>query len=355
MSEFNLDLLKKLCETPGVSGREGRIAAIVRDELRPISDEITVDSLGNVTGIHKGSGGPRVMLAGHTDEIGFLVSHIDELGFLRVQPIGGFDMTVLPAQRVMVWDRSGNAHRGAFMVSVKPAHLLDGSENLKLKTSDLFIDLGMTADRVRATVTLGDMVTMDRTLEVVGDSVMTKSLDDRVGVFVMIEALRKAQNAKAEIHAVATTQEEVGLRGARVAGYTSDPDISIAIDITLALDFPGMRPQEYVTELGKGAALKYFDSSVISNHKLVDHFRDLAEANGIPYQYEFLPRGGTDAGATVLARGGNAAFTLSIPTRYAHTVNEMARIADIQACIDLLAAFLNDAGSRSYEIVDVGN
>lgn len=196
------------------------------------------------------------------------------------------------------------------------------------------------------------MVTMDRTLEVVGDSVMSKSLDDRVGVFVMIEALRKAQGAKAEIHAVATTQEEVGLRGARVAGYTADPDISIAIDITLALDFPGMKPQEHVTQLGKGAALKYFDSSVIPNQKLVEHFRDLAESNGIPYQFEFLARGGTDAGATSLARGGNATFTLSIPTRYAHTVNEMARISDIQACIDLLAAYLNDAGSRTYSVVD---
>jgi endoglucanase len=292
------------------------------------------------------------MLAAHTDEIGFLVSHIDDNGFLRVQAIGGFDVTVLPAQRVMVWDRSGNPHRGAFMLSTKPAHLLDGTENTKAKTSDLFIDLGMVADDVSSTISVGDMVTMDRKLEVVGDSVMSKSLDDRVGVFVMIEAMRKAKDAKAEIHAVATTQEEVGLRGARVAGFTADPDISIAIDITLALDFPGMKPQDYVTQLGKGAALKYFDSSVIPNQKLVDHFRDLAVANEIPYQFEFLARGGTDAGATSLARGGNAAFTLSIPTRYAHTVNEMARIADIQACIDLLAAFLNDAGSRSYDVVD---
>jgi tetrahedral aminopeptidase len=350
--EMNIDLLKRLCETPGVSGREGKIAALVRDELRPICDEVTVDPFGNVAGIRKGAGGPKVMLAAHTDEIGFLVSHIDDHGFLRVQAIGGFDVHVLPAQRVMVWDRGGNPHRGAFMISTKPAHLLEGSENTKFKTSDLFIDLGMTADQVNATINIGDQVTMDRTLEVVGDSVMTKSLDDRVGVFVMIEALRKIENTRAEIHAVATTQEEVGLRGARVAGYTADPDISIAIDITLALDFPGMKPQEYVTQLGKGAALKYFDTSVIPNYKLVDHFRDLAEANGIPYQYEFLPRGGTDAGATAQARGGNAAFTLSIPTRYAHTVNEMARISDIQACIDLLAAFLADAGSRNYDIVD---
>jgi endoglucanase len=352
VSDLNVDLLKRLCETPGVSGREGRIAAIVRDELQSISDEVTVDPLGNVAGIYKGSGGPIVMLAAHTDEIGFLVSHIDEQGFLRVQPIGGFDIKVLPAQRVIVWDRAGNAHRGAFMLSTKPAHLLDGTETSKPKTSDLFIDLGMTAEDVNSTVRVGDMVTMDRTLEVVGDSVMSKSLDDRVGVFVMIEALRKAQHAKAEIHAVATTQEEVGLRGARVAGYTADPDISIAIDITLALDFPGMSPQDYVTQLGKGAALKYFDSSVIPNQKLVDHFRDLAESNGIPYQFEFLARGGTDAGATSLARGGNATFTLSIPTRYAHTVNEMARLSDIQACVDLLAAYLNDAGSRSYDVVD---
>jgi len=352
VTELDIDLLKRLCETPGISGREGRIAALARDELRAVSDEVTVDPLGNVTGIHRGSGGPKVMLAAHTDEIGFLVSHIDDQGFLRVQAVGGFDMTVLPAQRVIVWDRSGNPHRGAFMISNKPAHLLDGTETTKFKTSDLFVDLGMSAEEVKSTVHVGDMVTMDRTLEVVGDSVMTKSLDDRVGVFVMIEAMRKAQDAKAEIHAVATTQEEVGLRGARVAAYSADADITIAIDITLALDFPGMKPQEYVTELGKGAALKYFDSSVIPNPKLVDHFRDLAERDGIPYQYELLPRGGTDAGATVLARGGNAAFTLSIPTRYAHTVNEMARISDIQACIDLLAAFLNDAGSRSYDIVE---
>lgn len=352
MSDLNIDLLKRLCETPGVSGREGKIAALVRDELRPICDEVTVDPFGNVAGIRKGTGGPRVMLAAHTDEIGFLVSHIDEQGFLRVQAIGGFDMTVLPAQRVIVWDRSGNPHRGVFMIATKPAHLLDGSESNKFKTTDLFIDLGMTADQVRAVINLGDQVTMDRTLEVVGDSVISKSLDDRVGVFIMIEALRKVKGASAEIHAVATAQEEVGLRGARVAGYTADPDISIAIDITLSLDFPGMKPSDYVTQLGKGAALKYFDSSVIPNYKLVDHFRDLAEANGIPYQFEFLPRGGTDAGATAQARGGNAAFTLSIPTRYAHTVNEMARLADIQACIDLLAAFLTDAGSRSYDIVD---
>ena len=352
MADFDVDLLKRLCETPGISGREGKIAALARDELSAVCDEVSVDSMGNVTGLHKGSGGPRVMLAAHTDEIGFLVSHIDDQGFVRVQPVGGFDMTVLPAQRVIVWDRDGNAHRGAFMVANKPAHLLDGNENPKFKTSDLFIDLGQSADDVKKAITVGDMVTMDRTLEIVGDSVMSKSLDDRVGVFVMVEAMRKAQSAKAEIHAVATTQEEVGLRGARVAAYTSDPDISIAIDITLALDFPGMKPQEYVTQLGKGAALKYFDSSVIPNPKLVDHFRDLAEANDIPHQFELLPRGGTDAGATVLARGGNTAFTLSIPTRYAHTVNEMARIADIQACIDLLAAFLNDAGSRSYDVVE---
>jgi endoglucanase len=352
VSELNIDLLKRLCETPGVSGREGKIAALVRDELRSICDEVTVDAFGNVTGKRNGSGGPKVMLAAHTDEIGFLVSHIDEQGFLRVQAIGGFDVNVLPAQRVLVWDRAGNAHRGAFMISTKPAHLLEGSENNKYKTSDMFIDLGMTADQVKATVRVGDQVTMDRTLEVVGESVMSKSLDDRVGVFVMLEALRKVSGASAEIYAVATTQEEVGLRGARVSGYAVDPDISIAIDITLALDFPGMKPQEYVTVLGKGAALKYFDTSVIPNYKLVDHFRDLAEANGIPYQYEFLPRGGTDAGATAQARAGNAAFTLSIPTRYAHSVNEMARIADIQACIDVLAAFLADAGSRTYDIVD---
>jgi endoglucanase len=215
---------------------------------------------------------------------------------------------------------------------------------------DLFVDLGMQAEEVRANVEIGDMVTMDRSLEVVGDCLMSKSLDNRLSVYIMLEASRAAENSKAKIIAVATTQEEVGLRGAGVAAFHIDPDISIALDSTLAVDIPESKAFSRVTTMREGVALKVMDSSVISHPKLLRHFRDLAEAEGIPYQLEILPRGGTDAGATQRVRGGNVAITISVPTRYVHTVNEMASVSDVRGCVSLLTAYLNDVGSRTYEL-----
>ncbi|HET7094210.1 MAG TPA: M20/M25/M40 family metallo-hydrolase, partial [Thermomicrobiales bacterium] len=174
-------------------------------------------------------------------------------------------------------------------------------------------------------------------------------LDDRVGLFVMIEALRAAGKTNAEIAAVATVQEEVGLRGARTSAFAVQPDVAIALDVTLAVDTPGAPSESAVTRLREGVAIKVMDSSHLSHPKLVRHMRDVAEANDIPYQLEILPRGGTDAGAMQLAGIGAAAVTLSIPTRYVHTVNEMAARTDIAGAIALLARFLETAGSRRYD------
>jgi endoglucanase len=192
------------------------------------------------------------------------------------------------------------------------------------------------------------MVTLDREIVTAGECVMGKALDDRVGVFVMLEALRALGETSAEIVAVATTQEEVGLRGAEPAAYAVQPDVAIALDVTLALDIPGMAPELSVTHLGDGVALKIMDSSHISHPALVRHLRDVAEARAIPYQLEILPRGGTDAGAMQRVREGMPAVTVSIPTRYVHTSNEMASQRDIAAAIQVLARFLEDVGSRSY-------
>jgi endoglucanase len=346
--ELNIDLLRRLCEAPGIPGREDAIRAVVVDEMRTIVDDVTIDSLGNAVGVRSGDGGPKVMIAAHMDEIGFFVSHIDDKGFLRLQPVGGFDARVLIAQRVLVHGHAGETLRGALQIAAKPIHLLDPSDIKPPKVDELFVDLGLSADAVREKVEVGDMVTMDRTLETVGDCVMSKSLDDRLGIYVMLEAVRAAAKGKADIYAVATTQEEVGLRGARTSAYAIDPDISIALDVTLAMDIPGSQSHSQITALGEGAAIKIMDSSVLSNAKLVRHFRELAKANDIPHQMEILPRGGTDAGVTQLARAGNPAITLSIPTRYVHSVNEMANVTDIDACVTLLARFLDDAGSRDY-------
>ena len=351
-TDINFDLLKRLCEAPGIAGREEAVRAIVREALYGLVDEISVDALGNIIGRRKGNGGPTVMFAAHMDEIGFMVKHIDDKGFLRLQPVGGFDGRVLPAQRCHVHTEAGAALPGALALETKPIHLLSGSDIPTPKVEQIFVDLGLSEDEVKEQVQIGDMVTMDRTVERIGHNVMGKAFDDRISVFLMLEAARALgdEQVEAEIVLAATTQEEVGLRGARTAAYHVAPDIGVALDITLAMDIPGAAAQDAVTRLGDGAALKVFDSSHISNHKLVSHFKQLAQDNDIKYQLEILPRGGTDAGAMQLSRAGMPAITISLPTRYVHTVNEMAAVSDIQAETALLAAYMRQAHEGDYSL-----
>jgi tetrahedral aminopeptidase len=342
-------LLKELSETPGIAGREEQVRALVLRQLKPLVDEVTVDPLGNVIALKKGSSDRRVMLAAHMDEIGFMVRYIEKDGWLRVQPVGGFDARVLVAQRVQVHTRKAGMLRGVFMPQSKPIHLLEGKPEAA-KLDELYIDLGLSADAVREQVSVGDFVTMDRTLEQLGNRVTAKAMDDRAGVFTMIEALRKLGDHKANVLAVATVQEEVGLRGAGTSAFTVEPDIAIALDVTLAMDIPGMPEADAITRLGGGAAIKLFDSSTISNYKLVEHVRQMAERHDIPHQMEMLPRGGTDAGAMQRVRGGAAAMTISVPTRYVHTVNEMVDLGDLDAASTLLARYLEDAHNGDYKL-----
>ncbi len=346
--ELDLDLLKRLCETPGIPGREERVAAVAREALQPLADDVHADALGNLIARKRGRGGPRVMLAAHLDEIGFIVRHIDDKGFLRLQAVGGFDTRVLPAQRVRVWTRDGQGLVAALQLATKPIHLLKPEELKAPKLEELYVDVGLPPDEVRARVEIGDMVTFDRPLELTGPRVISKALDDRVGVFVMIEALRALGTHQAEVVAVATTQEEVGLRGAQTSAFGVEPDIGIAVDITIAGDVPGIDPHEQVTRLGEGVAIKVFDTSHIPNYRLVRHLREVAEQHGIRYQFEVLPRGGTDAGAMQRVRAGVPAVTVSIPARYAHTVNEMADLSDIEAAVQLLARYLEVAHTGDY-------
>lgn len=347
---MNFDLLKKLCETPGIPSREDRIRDVVIAELTPLVDEISTDVMGNVVAVKKGKGGgPRVMLAAHMDEIGFIVKHIGDKGFLRLQPIGGWDPRAMFAQRVYVHGYKGDTLLGALMPAAKPIHLLTPEDaNKTPKIEEFFVDVGLPGERVKELVEVGDMVTMARTCERLGDCVMSKTLDDRLAVFIMIESLRALGGHACDVLAVATTQEEVGLRGATTAAYALSPDIGIALDVTLANDFPGPADHEQITRLGDGCAIKIMDSSLLCHPKLVRHFRDVADKNGIKYQLEILARGGTDAGGIQRSRGGVPSFTLSIPTRYVHSVNETAHQADIQGAIDLLVRYLEDAHHGKY-------
>jgi len=346
---MDFDLLKKLCQAHGVPGREDRLREIVMDALRPMMDEVKVDVLGNVIGHRSGPADRKVMMAAHMDEIGFLVKFITKKGFLRLQPLGGFDPRQLFAQRVLVHTERAGPLRGILSYTTKPTHLLEPEERNKApKIENFFVDLGRPVDEVKSVVRVGDMVTMDRNMESCGDGLMGKAVDDRVGLFVMIEALRMLKESKVDLYAVATAQEEIGLRGATTAAYTVAPHIGIALDTTLANDYPGVQEHDAVTELGKGVAIKIMDSSVLSHPRLVEHFRDVAARNDIPHQMEILPRGGTDAGALQRSREGSVSITLSVPTRYIHTVNEFVHCQDVEAAVQLLAHYLEEAHERDY-------
>lgn len=347
-ANVNLPLLKELTEAHGVSGQEGAIRQIVRRELGSICD-IRSDSMGNLICTKKGSGNKKVMIAAHMDEIGFVVKHIDKDGFIRLATLGGWDPRQMNSQRVKLRTRTGEELQGVLMYGTKPAHLLSDAEAREgQKIDNFFVDLGLSGDEVRTKVSIGDQITMDRPFVELGQCVTCKAMDDRVGLFVMIEAVKSVGVHDTDIVAVATVQEEIGLRGAAASGWSVQPDVAIALDITLANDIPGVPEQDHVTKLGGGAAIKVLDSSLICNPKLVEHFRAVAEKNGIKHQLEVLTRGGTDAGAIQRLHGGIPSFTLSIPTRYVHTVNETVSPSDVQACIDLLARYLEEAHLGDY-------
>ena len=345
----DFDLLKRLCEAPGVASREERIRSAVVEAMRPRVDSIRVDSLGNAVGLKRGRGGRKVMIAAHMDEIGFLVRHVDKNGFLYLQPVGGFDPRSLFAQRVVVHSSKGGALRGVLMpVGGKPPHLMAGEKAEPPKVEDFFVDVGLNQESANEALEVGDFVTMDRTVERAGNNIIGKAMDDRAGIFVMLEALRKVRGHEVDILAVATVQEEVGLRGATTAAFGLEPDVGIALDVTLSVDVPGSKEQDAVSHLGKGVGIKIMDSSQVSDPRLVSQLRELARKENIPFQMEILPRGGTDGGAIQRSRGGVPSITLSVPTRYVHTINEMVSESDMEAAIDLLARYLEVAHTFDY-------
>jgi endoglucanase len=237
------------------------------------------------------------------------------------------------------------------VIGSKPIHIMTPEELQKLpKLEDLHVDLGLPAKTVTGNVGVGDMVTLEQSFLDLGECVTAKALDDRVGVYVMLEALRKLKRHQVDIYAVGSAQEEVGLRGATASAFGVAPDIVVALDVTIACDVPGVPADKKISSLGEGVAIKIMDSSFIANPKLVKKFQQVARAKRIKHQLEILPRGGTDAGGVQRAGGAVAAITLSIPTRYVHSVVEMAHKKDIQAAISLLAAFLEVAHEGSYEL-----
>ena len=334
---INVALLKQICEVPGVPGHEQKVRELVTKELNGVVDSITVDNMGNLIALKKGKSSEKpVMAAAHMDEIGFIVSHIDDNGFLRFHPLGGFDPKTLTAQRVVIHGKKDVIG----VMGTKPIHLMSPEERGKsLQLTDFFIDLGMKKEEVVKIVEVGNVVTRDRELIEMGDCVNCKSLDNRVAVFILIETLKelKGKEIPYDFHAVFTVQEEVGIRGAQVAAHHVNPHFSFCIDTTIAFDTPGAKPEEQVTKLGEGVAIKVMDASAICDYRMVKYMKELANNNNMKWQNELLPAGGTDtAGMQRMAKFGTIAGAVSIPTRHIHSVIEMAHKEDIKGNIDLL-------------------
>ncbi len=347
---MNIELLKQLCTAPGLSGREEGVRAVIMDAFRTLTGDITVDSMGNVTARLPGDGtGPRVMVAAHMDQIGFIVKHVEKDGWLKLQRVGGVPAQYQFARGARVFTRQHGMLNGLFAYSPKAPHNTTPEDAGKLpRIEAAYVDLGLPGERVNEMVSVGDVVLWDAPAYELGDMIVGPAMDDRAAVFVMIEAARQLRAHSADIHLVATAQEEVGLRGAAVAAYRIEPDVAIALDVTVAADGPGVSAEDHVTALGKGAAIKIQDGSVICHPPLVEHLRQLAETHEIAYQMEILPAGGTDAGAAQRARAGCPTGAISIPTRYLHGPAEMVHRADLNACIQLMTRFLEAVHEADY-------
>ena len=325
-------LLKQLTETFGPSGYEENVRKLVQAEVKPFADEIKVDALGNLI-VHKSPGNQtkdtkKVMVAAHMDEIGLIVSHVDENGFVRFSSIGS------------VFRRYVLGGRVRFLNGTQGVVGFDRLDNVNdLPTLDkVYIDVG-ASNKKDCPVQIGDVAAFDRPFLEMGNRLVAKSMDDRIGVLVAIETLRALKSTLHDVYFVFTTQEEVGIRGATTSAYGIDPDVGIAIDVTPAGDTPNALKMEM--SLGKGPCIKIQDPGMISDPRVVQWMIRAAEKNKIPYQREVLLIGSTDARAIQVTRAGVPSGCLSIPTRYVHSPSEMVDYSDVQNSVKLLTAVLN--------------
>jgi len=346
MRDERFSFLKSLVESPSPSGYEGPARAIWRRAVEGVADEARTDLHGNTIATVNPGGTPRVLLAGHIDEIGFMVTYIDDDGFIYFGPIGGHDPVIAPGQRVYIHAASGPI-LGA--IGRRPIHLMQGEErDKKVELRDLWIDVGARArDDVTGRVRVGDPVTFAVGLERLGeDRVVSRALDNKMGAFIVAETLREVAARRpaglaASLTSVATVQEEIGLRGAYTSAFSVDPQVGIAVDVTHALDHPGAAGDKRRlgdVRLGRGPVIARGPSV---NPVVFDRLIAAAEAAGIPYQVEPIPSSsGTDADAIQRSRGGVASGVVSVALRYMHTPVETIELADIEGAITLLAEFV---------------
>lgn len=322
---FNSELMKKLSDCFSPSGREKNVRDIIINEIKDYADEINVDVLGNVIARKKGTG-KKILFSAHMDQIGLIITHVDEKGFLRFSNVGGVHAKEIIGLR-MVFDNG--------LEGVVCSEKVDDKE--KVTMSKLFLDVASTSkDFVKDNFKVGDMCVFKSEYYETEDCVICKAADDRIGCFILIEALKNHPSTDNDVYYVFSVQEEVGCRGAKTAGYSINPDLAIAVDVTATGDTEDGIKMD--VKLGDGAAIKIMDKSIITHPDVKDLLTDLSIENNIKYQYEVLEFGGTDAGPIHMSREGVPSGVISIPTRNLHSSGEIFNKQDVNECIKLVKA-----------------
>ncbi len=327
----NLSLLEKLCCTGGISGDEGNIREIIINEISDYVSDIQTDNLGNIIAFKRGreKAANRLMISAHMDEVGFIVTDITSDGFIKFDEVGGIDRRVVPGDNVLIHGEVNG------VIGMKPIHLCDSDEQKKIPSySGMYIDIGADdKEQAMEVVSLGDSITFNADYVENHHTIQSKALDDRVGCFIMIEMIK--QDLPYDVYFTFVVQEEVGLRGAKVASYTVDPDFCIVLESTTAADVPGVSADKQICNMGDGAVIGFMDKSTIYDKKMIGECKNIAEENSYKLQFKRGVAGGNDAGIIHKSRGGVRTLAISLPCRYLHSQRSMIAKEDIDSVYNI--------------------
>jgi len=339
--DATLTMLKDLTDAKGIPGNEREVREVMKKYIAPYADEVTTDGLGSLIAKKVGKeGGPKVMVAGHLDEVGFMITSIDDKGFLRFQTVGGWWSQVMLAQRVTIVTSKGDV---TGIIGSKPPHILSAEARKKpVEIKDMFIDIGASSreEALEWGVKPGDMVVPYFEFTVMNNEKMllAKAWDNRIGCAIAIDVLKALKDTDHPnvVYGVGTVQEEVGLRGAKTSAQKIEPDIAFGVDVGIAGDTPGVTEKEALSKMGKGPQIILYDASMVSHKGLRDLVTDTADELNIPYQFDAVPGGGTDSGSIHLTHNGVPALSITIATRYIHSHAAMLHRDDYENAVKLI-------------------
>ncbi len=352
----SMKLMKDMMEAFGPSGFEREVNSLFKKHMVPYTDEVIQDKLGSVGFVVKGSKDrPRILVTGHTDEVGFIVSSVTEEGYLTFNQLGGWFDQVLLGQRIVIRGSKGDVHG---IIASKPPHILPEEERKKVvEKKDMFIDVGATnrQEAEECGIKVGDPVVPYSTFQLIqhGKVAMGKAFDDRIGAFVFAEAMKRMKKQKVAhpntLYGVATVQEEVGLRGAQTIAHVVDPDVAIILEVDIAGDVPGIKPQDAQSKMGKGPSMLTFDAGMIPNQPLKEFIIEVAKQAQIPLQLSQMKGGRTDGAPIHMSRAGCPTVVVSVPTRHIHSHSGLLSLKDTENAVRLIIELVKRLDEKTVE------